>query len=167
MKVNDTLMQDAIREIKKGIIRKLDAAKKMIEFDKEIAAGIYVYAVEELGKLEVIKGSSQTGQDYIIDYRSQFKHHDYKFLSALAYLEEKNHPECIYLSKGFSHSFTKVSFRRAIVAETTARVGVFYTDFDYDSKIDSATKVKQIPNVDVDKIKKAIIGLEDVIKNYV
>lgn len=167
MKVDNTLMQQAIKSIKDGIFRKLDAVKKMIEYDKEIAAGIYIYAVEELGKLEVMKFSSQAGQDYIIDYQSQFKNHDYKFLSAIAYLEEHNHPECIYLSKGFSHSFSKLSFRMAIVAETTARVGIFYTDFDYDSKTDSATKVKQVPNVDVDKLKKAITGLEDVIKNYV
>lgn len=50
MKVDNTLMEEAIYMIKNGIVRKLDAAKKMIEYDKEIAAGIYVYAVEELGK---------------------------------------------------------------------------------------------------------------------
>ena len=32
----------------------------MIDCDKEIAAGIYVYALEELGKLEVLRDSVKT-----------------------------------------------------------------------------------------------------------
>jgi hypothetical protein len=47
--------------IKNGIYRKLAAARHMIDYDKEIAAGIYVYALEELGKLLVLKKSKQKG----------------------------------------------------------------------------------------------------------
>ena len=41
LNVQDSLMIEAINVIKNGIIRKLASAKKMIDFDKEIAAGIY------------------------------------------------------------------------------------------------------------------------------
>ena len=51
--VQDILMDETIDLIKNGIYRKLAAARHMIDYDKEIAAGIYVYALEELGKLLV------------------------------------------------------------------------------------------------------------------
>jgi hypothetical protein len=38
------------RAIREGIKKKLDAAKKLIETDKEVSAGLYIYAIEEFGK---------------------------------------------------------------------------------------------------------------------
>lgn len=167
MKVDNTLMQEAINMIKNGIVRKLDAAKKMIEYDKEIAAGIYVYAVEELGKLQVMKNSNHTNNEYIIDYYDEFNEHRVKFPKAFEYFKEVGHPECIYLGKGFSpFSFTGNSFMLALIAETQARLGIFYTDFKYDKVKDAAINLKQIPKVDEDKLKAAIAGFEDIIKSY-
>ena len=53
-----------------------------------------------------------------------------------------------------------------MIAETQARLGIFYTDFKYDKVKDSAIKLKQIPKVDEDKLKAAIAGFEDIIKSY-
>ncbi len=54
LNVQDTLMDEAINLIKTGISQKLDAAKYMIGYDKEIAAGIYVW-FGRIGKTVSIK----------------------------------------------------------------------------------------------------------------
>ena len=51
----------------------------------------------------------------------------------------------------------------ASIAETQARLGIFYTYFKYDKVKDSAIKLKQIPKVDEDKLKAAIARFEDII----
>ena len=48
-------MQETKDAIVSRIFQKLSAAEKMLNYDKEVSAGIYVYALEELGKLEVLK----------------------------------------------------------------------------------------------------------------
>lgn len=40
-----------------GIKRKLLSARKLIEIDKEIAAGIHVYSLEELAKLLLLENA--------------------------------------------------------------------------------------------------------------
>lgn len=56
---------EAKRLIKNGIIKKLSAAKQ----NTEIAAGIYIYALEEFGKLLLLKESQTVDGKYIIKYR--------------------------------------------------------------------------------------------------
>jgi hypothetical protein len=56
---------EAKRLIKNGIIKELSAAKQ----NTEIAAGIYIYALEEFGKLLLLKESQTVDGKYIIKYR--------------------------------------------------------------------------------------------------
>ena len=65
-------MQDTKDYIQAEILRKLATARRMIDFDKEIAAGIYMYALEELGKLEVLKRSEQNETQYNLKYEEEF-----------------------------------------------------------------------------------------------
>ena len=58
LQISDKLLQDTKNTIKRRIIQKLES-RKLIDFDKEVSAGIYVYAVEELGKLEVLKNCTK------------------------------------------------------------------------------------------------------------
>jgi hypothetical protein len=53
--ISDKLLQATKDSIKRRIIQKLGAARKLVDFDKEVSAGIYVYAVEEIGNLDVLK----------------------------------------------------------------------------------------------------------------
>jgi len=55
--------------IKNGIIKKLSAAKQNIDIDTEIAAGIYIYVLEEFGNLLLLKESQIVEGKYIIKYR--------------------------------------------------------------------------------------------------
>jgi hypothetical protein len=48
------------RAIREGTKKKLDAAKKLIETDKEVSAGLYIYAIEEFGKLLLPDNSKLT-----------------------------------------------------------------------------------------------------------
>ena len=48
------LLQDPKDSIKKRIIQKQEGARRLVDFDKEVSVGIYVFAVEELGKLEIL-----------------------------------------------------------------------------------------------------------------
>lgn len=76
LQISDKLLQDTKNTIKRRIIQKLGAARKLIDFDKEVSAGIYVYAVEELGKLEILK-NVQNGK------LPDFRHHNKKFKKAI------------------------------------------------------------------------------------
>jgi hypothetical protein len=44
-----------IQNVRDGIFRKLKAARGALAIDKAVAAGVYVYAVEEFGKLLLLK----------------------------------------------------------------------------------------------------------------
>jgi len=75
LQISDRLLQNTKDTIKKCIIQKL-ATRKLIDFDKQVSAGIYVYAVEELGELEVLK-NVQNGK---LQYWAQ--KHSTKFASS-------------------------------------------------------------------------------------
>ena len=61
--------------VKHGIVKKLSAAKQNLSIDKDIAAGIYIYALEELGKLLLLKDCKKVNGRYIIKYRNEFVSH--------------------------------------------------------------------------------------------
>jgi hypothetical protein len=166
LNLSDNLMVEATNLIINGIKDKLAAAKKMIDYDKDIAAGIYVYALEELGKLQVLK-DALNADSHLIKYRDAFLCHGEKFSKAQDCVIKFKHPECMYLTKGFSPiSFSDESFTLALLVQTKARLGVFYVDFDYDKSTNTATKVKEIPSVDETMLRAAIDGLEDVISKW-
>jgi hypothetical protein len=165
--INNSLMEEAVRCIKAGIIRKLAAASKMIDYDKEVAAGIYIYAVEELGKLELLKESQKTEDGYQINYKYEFLRHEIKFPKAAKYLKEHDHPECINIGGSFSKkSFSDTSFSLELETNTEARLGIFYVDFEIDKIGKAAEKIKAIPTADERRLRSAIGGLEDVIRAY-
>lgn len=126
LQISDKLLQDTKDSIKRRIIQKLGAARKLVDFDKEVSAGIYVYAVEELGKLEVLK-NVQNGK---LLYRPDFRHHDIKFNKAKEYLKNEKHLECFYLNEGDfdSNAFDSNDFDTDVAADTEARLGIFYVD---------------------------------------
>ena len=116
LQISDKLLQDTKNSIKRRIIQKLGAARKLVDFDKEVSAGIYVYAVEELGKLEVLK-NVQNGK---LPYNQILEHHSNKFKKAKEYLENEKHPECFYLNEGAfdSDAFDSDDFDTEVAANT-------------------------------------------------
>ena len=158
---------EAKRLIKSGIIKKLSAAKQNIDIDIEIAAGIYIYAVEEFGKLLLLKESQIVDGKYIIKYRDGFRSIDYKFNKAFDYLQNDGYGRCIILNDDGAFTpdaFSWRSFTIGLVAQTEARLGIFYVDFTK-SENDNY-EIMKIPTVDRNKLNEAINKLEEVIDKF-
>jgi len=152
--------------IKNGIIKKISAAKQNIDIDIDIAAGIYIFALEEFGKLLLLKESKAVDKKYIITYRDGFVDHSFKFSKAFDYLQKNGYSECIVLNNegGFSPNFSWKGFNIGLLAQTEARLGIFYVDFTK-SENDNYDLMK-VPQVDENKLKIAINKLEEVINTF-
>ena len=153
--------------IKNGVQKKLSAAKKNIEIDKEIAAGIYIYALEEFGKLLLLKECKAVDGRYIIIYRDEFLDHGVKFTKAFDYLQDNESSECIVLNDegGYTpDSYSWESFTIGLLAETTARLGIFY--IDYTKSENDKYDIMKVPKMDENKLKIAINKLEEVINTF-
>ena len=155
--------------IKKGIIKKLSAAKQNIDIDTEIAAGIYIYALEEFGKLLLLKESQMVDGKYIIKYREGFRSHEFKFNKVFDYLQNNGYGKCIILNNDDDGAFTPDafswrSFTIGLLAQTEARLGIFYVDF---IKFENDNYgILKIPTVDKNKLSEAINKLEEVINIF-
>jgi hypothetical protein len=65
--VSEQRGNELIKKIRGGIIRKLDSARILVHYDKEMAAGFYTYAIEEFGKLLLVKESKLANNLYEIN----------------------------------------------------------------------------------------------------
>ena len=95
-----------------------------ISIDKDIAAGIYVYALEEFGKLLLLKDCKKVDGRYIIKYRNEFVSHRIKFGKAFDYLQNNNSDECIILNNESSYTsdlYSWKNFSIELIAETESR----------------------------------------------
>jgi hypothetical protein len=159
---------EAKQLIKNGIIKKLSATKQNIDIDTEIAAGIYIYALEEFGKLLLLKESQTVDGKYIIKYRDGFRSHDFKFNKAFDYLQNNGYGKCIILNYDddtFTPDvFSSRSFTIGLVAQTEARLGIFYVDFTKSEN--NNYEIMKIPTVDQNKLNEAINKLEEVIDTF-
>jgi hypothetical protein len=157
-----------IRElILQGIEKKINAAKKLLEIDKEIAAGIYIYAVEEFGKYLLLERSKPQNGLHKIPYRNQFTYHNVKFTLALDYFEEHGFEKCKVLNNEGSFStksYSWRSFTQGLLAKTEARLSIFYTDFIYSSTERDVIEIMKTPSVDAITLSDAINELESAIK---
>lgn len=164
LKVPNEIMQDTKDYIQAEILRKLATARHMIDFDKEIAAGIYMYALEELGKLEVLKRSEQKETQYSLKYEEEFLLQRVKLKMAMEYLQKVGHPECILLRRvNNKSSFGDLSTYSFLLSYVEASLSVFHTDLEYEKTTNTATKPKDIPLVNETKLKLAVNILEDLI----
>jgi hypothetical protein len=168
LKITEEQWKGLKQAIINGIKSKLLATRKMIEIDKEIAAGIHVYSLEELGKLSLLESAPKEDNYRIINYSREFMSHGSKFERLADYLKREGQTECNEISKGgyTSRSFSQDGFTMDTFADTQARLGVFYTDLDYSSDSDIAKGIKKIPSVDSDTLRKAVDCLQNIIDEW-
>jgi len=152
--------QDMMQNIRDGIFRKLKAAREMTAIDKEMAAGLYVYAVEEFGKLLLLKKATTSGNTRRILYKDEFISHHKKFETAFDYFQASGHASCLVISEGdfVVSDFSWRDFAIGLLANTQARLSIFYSDFAYDEKNHIIIE-KPLP-VDADVLQNAINELE-------
>jgi hypothetical protein len=154
---------ELLENIHDGIIRKLQSARQLVDFDKEVAAGLYTYAVEEFGKLLLVK-ESEVNNQYEIKYE-WFKTHKDKFPKSFDYLQQNNHSQCIALTEGdfVVSDFYWRDFMIGLLADFEARLSIFYTDFKHE---DNRYKgMKKVPDVDKNRLRNAIDELEKLVND--
>jgi hypothetical protein len=95
IKLSPEKWDETKRVIREGIKKKLDASKRIIETDKEVSAGLYIYALEEFGKLLLLDKSNLNDGRRIIKYRDQYVNHETKFGIAFDYLQQRDYINCI------------------------------------------------------------------------
>jgi hypothetical protein len=137
--ISEDLWIEMMQNVRNGILQKLNAVKKMKSIDKDIAAGIYVYAVEEFGKLLLLREAPSLNGKRRVKYDKEFVKHEVKIKKAFDYFLSNNFHVCMILAQGCPGQTSDVeagNWHKVIVdlaADTEARLSIFYSDFVYDS----------------------------------
>ena len=155
-----------MQHIRDGVFRKLNVVRKMQSFDIDIdiAAGIYVYAVEEFGKLLLLKNAASINGVRKITYRDEFVDHSKKIEAAFKYFQNNNFHVCMILAQGCPGQTSDVddaNWDNVIVdlaADTEARLSIFYSDFVNDHNKNPV--VESHPDVEPKMLKRATEQLE-------
>jgi hypothetical protein len=153
--ITEELWKISIQETRNGIIRMLESADKLLQSggNEAICAGLYTYAVEEYGKILLLKELSPLEGKVKIEINGIFRGkraHKRKFDIAA-----KNLPsECKTLHEGAFNPriFNPKDFETApVIADLEARTAIFYCDF-----VESGDAIKRVPPVDKTLLNNAI-----------
>jgi AbiV family abortive infection protein len=161
--ISEELWKKAMQESQNRILTLLDSSEKLLDNggNSALCAGLYTYAVEEYGKILLIKKYPAISGKVTIKYKQEFRKHDKKFEEAT-----KNLPkECIDLKQGCydPRYYDPMCYdTESVIADFKSRMSIFYTDFT-----DYATEIKSVPNIDSNKLKIAINELRKVISKTV
>ena len=160
--VSEQKVNELTKSIRDGILRKLDSARILVHYDKEVAAGLYTYAIEEFGKLLLVKENKLGNNLYEIntDWFKGPKAHKYKFPKAFDYLQQNNHSQCIALTEGdfVISNFYWRDFVIGLLADFEARLSIFYTDCKWKGNND--IDMVKVPTIDTHMLENAIKELE-------
>lgn len=149
--------------IREGIKKKLDASRRLIETDKQVSAGLYIYSIEEFGKLLLLDNSKLQSAKGKLNYRDEFVSHEVKFGKAFDYLQAHNYNNCIVLNDEgsfSSESFSWRDFTIGLIPKTEARLSIFYVDFVYTNEDTKNIEIMENPLIDVEILKKGVNELE-------
>jgi hypothetical protein len=155
---------EMMQHIRNGIFKKLKSVRVMQSIDKNIAAGIYVYAVEEFGKLLLLREAPSHGGQRRVKYAEEFVDHKVKTEKAYGYFQNNNFHVCMILGQGCPGQTSDVDEEKwdnvivDLAANTEARLSIFYSDFVYDSNQDPV--VESQPDVEPEMLRRATEQLE-------
>jgi hypothetical protein len=164
--IPEKLWKKMMQHVLEGIFQKLNAVKNMQTIDLYVAAGIYIYAVEEFGKLLLLKNTNVLNGIRRVVYEKEFLSHTKKFKAAFDYFQANRYDSCLVLSEGDVVS-SDVVWSDAIIgllANTGARLSVFYSDFVYDNNQNII--IETPPTIDLDLLQKASNELERASKEF-
>jgi hypothetical protein len=170
IRISEKTKKEMISNIEGGILKKLETARKTIGIDLEVSAGLYTYAVEELGKILLLKRIKSKSGKCTVEYSKEFVNHDRKFEAAFDYFQKNNLEECLVINDEGGFSVKGYSWRGlnlGLLPDTQARLSVFYSDFKYlgQGRKDEDIVVQRIPTVSKNMLEKAIDRLESDIRN--
>jgi len=158
LEITEELWKKMMQETLNGVIKLLESAQRLLDSggNEAICAGLYSFAVEEYGKILLLKKCTQSCGKVKIKYKNEFRRHDAKFDIAIKNLPD----ECIKIHEA---AFKKEDFEpedfdtEDVAADFEARLALFYSDFT-----DLGDGVKSIPLVDKERLKKAISQLRTI-----
>jgi AbiV family abortive infection protein len=147
-----------MQEIHRRIIELLTFVEEFLKTDssERICAGLYTFAIEEYGKLLLLKAYNPSNGKIQIKYDKEFTNHTAKFNKAFQNLPE----ECKRLYKGVFDPkiFDRGIFATDEIAELYARLAIFYTDFE-----DLSGRIKPLLSVDRRLLQTAITSLKSIV----
>jgi AbiV family abortive infection protein len=157
LEIRVELWKTMMQEILNGVIALTDSVEKLLNNggDSTICSGLYTFAVEEYGKLLLLKDCTPTLGKVKIKYRNGFRSHTAKFNKAIQTLPK----DCTTLHTGIFDEaiFDPEIFDSKEIADCETRQAVFYSDFTMDGQF-----IKRTPTVDDDLLKKAVFQLKTV-----
>jgi hypothetical protein len=155
-----------MQNVLNGIFRKLNAVKNILTIDMYIDAGLYIYAVEEFGKLLFLKNVNELDGMRRVIYEKEFLSHTKKFKAAFDYLQANKYDARLLLSVGdVVPSYVVWSdVIIGLLANTGARLSVFYSDFAYDKNLNVI--IETSPAVELELLQKASNELERASKEF-
>lgn len=119
--------------------------------DPHVAAGLYLFAIEEFGKALILENYQTIHDEAEIKYSDEFRNHTTKFLRALENLPD----ECKLLHKGsFGKGFDIDEF-----ASLENRMSIFYSDLDDEKKI------SVLPQVDAEKLQICLDKFMEIVED--
>ena len=157
--IPENLCKEMMRHIRDGIHRKIRAVRDIQTIDKEIAAGLYVYAVEEFGKLLLLRDTQSLNGKRKVKYDKGFLDHCRKFTKAFDYFQKNGLDACKVLALDFEINdavLNDVYIR--LLANTEARLTIFYSDFSHDNNQNII--IEKPPAVDLSILRTATDQLE-------
>lgn len=156
--ISEALWRTMMQETLNGVNALIDSAEKLLKNggDAAICSGLYMFAVEEYGKLLLLKDCTPVSGMVRIQYKNGFRSHTAKFEKAIQTLPK----ECITLHQGaFDRSaYDPQAFDVNEIADCETRQAVFYSDFTMDGQY-----VNRTPAVDVDLLRNALAQLKNVV----
>jgi hypothetical protein len=164
--ISENQWKEMMQDVLSGIFRKVNAVKSMQNIDMYVAAGIYIYAVEEFGKLLLLKNANALRGMRRVVYEKEFLSHTKKFKAAFDYFQANKYDACLVLSEGDVVP-SDVVWSDAIIgllANTRARLSVFYSDFAYDKNLNVI--IETPPTIELDLLQKASNELERASKEF-
>jgi hypothetical protein len=164
--ISENQWKEMMQNILNGIFQKLKAVKSILTIDMYIAAGLYIYAVEEFGKLFLLKNVNELNGMRRVIYEKEFLSHTKKFKAAFDYLQANRYDACLLLSGGDVVP-SDVVWSDALIgllANTGARLSVFYSDFAYDRNLNVI--IETPPAVELELLQKAGNELERASKEF-
>lgn len=166
--VDKSLLDEIIKVTHEGIMKKLEASKALLKAGNydHIAAGLYTIALEEFGKLLILKRSFKhaNNKDYQICYRCRFADHDAKFKVVKEELERIGYYDCLILhhggfGKGFGNNFDVDE-----IADLESRLAIFYSDF---VEVGGERYViERVPQIDSGVLEPAINKMTSLLQQY-
>jgi hypothetical protein len=159
--ISESQFKEMIQYIKDGIFRKLNAVRNMQKIDRDIAGGLYVYAVEEFGKLLLLRDAPSLNGMRKVKYEKGFVKHEMKIKLAFDYFRNNGFEECLVLAQDCIKDAEPASddVVVALAADTEARLSIFYSDFVYDKNLKPV--IESPPYVEPKMLQRANDQLEN------